>query len=218
MIGLMVSLWTRAYIGASCYLLYKWGLTLMRFSITDRWTIRLCSSARYGQTHMFPLFSFLIRFISTKLIHCAVSSNSQGHTTKRPTTLPLWIKTVRPQFWWLDTDITIIRTGAWAIDQIFRVIWEQSQSSFDDDFNFVSYYNWTGGNGALSPAVNNDGNGEPKAYNGLVGTHHRPSDDLSTYGIFLTIVSKLNFNHVSQRSWRPRTRCLASSLDIWRAC
>lgn len=74
---------------------------------------------------------------------------------------------------------------AWAIDQIFRVIWEQSQSSFDDDFNFVSYYNWTGGNGALSPAVNNDGNGEPKAYNGLVGTHHRPSDDLSTYA-FLT--------------------------------
>lgn len=46
----------------------------------------------------------------------------------------------------------------------------------------MSYYNWTGGNGALSPAVNNAGNGEPKAYTGLVGTHHRPSDDLSTFG------------------------------------
>lgn len=30
--------------------------------------------------------------------------------------------------------------------------------------------------------VNNDGNGEPKAYSGLVGTHHRPSDDLSVFG------------------------------------
>lgn len=31
----------------------------------------------------------------------------------------------------------------------------------------------------------NEGNGEPKAYTGLVGTHHRPSDDLSIYA-FLT--------------------------------
>lgn len=69
-----------------------------------------------------------------------------------------------------------------AIDQIFRVIWEQSQGTFDENFNFVSYYNWTGGGGALSPQVPNRGNGEPKAYTGLVGTHHRPSDDLSTFG------------------------------------
>lgn len=46
-------------------------------------------------------------------------------------------------------------TGVTAIGQIFRVINEQSQASFDDDFNWISYYNWTGGNGALSPAVNN---------------------------------------------------------------
>ncbi|KAI0773949.1 Six-hairpin glycosidase-like protein [Fomes fomentarius] len=72
-----------------------------------------------------------------------------------------------------------------AIDQIFRVIWEQSQGTFDENFNFVSYYNWTGGGGALSPQVPNRGNGEPKAYTGLVGTHHRPSDDLSTFA-FLT--------------------------------
>jgi meiotically up-regulated gene 157 (Mug157) protein len=39
----------------------------------------------------------------------------------------------------------------------------------------------------LSPAVDNGGNGEPKAYTGLVGTHHRPSDDLSVFGeSFLT--------------------------------
>ncbi|KAF9008869.1 Six-hairpin glycosidase-like protein [Cyathus striatus] len=72
-----------------------------------------------------------------------------------------------------------------AVDQIFRVINEQSQATFDADFNFVSFYNWTGGNGALSPMVNNAGNGEPKAYTGLVGTHHRPSDDLSIFA-FLT--------------------------------
>ncbi|KAJ1311495.1 hypothetical protein OPQ81_009982 [Rhizoctonia solani] len=72
-----------------------------------------------------------------------------------------------------------------AISQIFRVMDEQSQGTFDEDFNVISYYNWTGGNGALSPQVPNRGNGEPKAYTGMVGTHHRPSDDLSTYA-FLT--------------------------------
>lgn len=72
--------------------------------------------------------------------------------------------------------------GRDAIDQIFRVINEQSQGSFDENFNFISYYNWTGGNHALSPAVDNGGNGEPKAYTGLVGTHHRPSDDISVFG------------------------------------
>ncbi|KAF9263589.1 hypothetical protein L218DRAFT_959124 [Marasmius fiardii PR-910] len=72
-----------------------------------------------------------------------------------------------------------------AIDQIFRVIDEQSQGTFDENFNFISYYSWTGQAGALSPMVNNAGNGEPKAFTGLVGTHHRPSDDLSTFA-FLT--------------------------------
>ncbi|KAJ6488892.1 Six-hairpin glycosidase-like protein [Mycena sanguinolenta] len=72
-----------------------------------------------------------------------------------------------------------------ALTSIFRVIDEQSQPSFDADFNWISYYNWTGGNGALSPAVPNGGNGEPKGYTGMVGTHHRPSDDLATYA-FLT--------------------------------
>ncbi|THV03293.1 hypothetical protein K435DRAFT_292465 [Dendrothele bispora CBS 962.96] len=72
-----------------------------------------------------------------------------------------------------------------AINQIFRVINEQSQPTFDENFNFISFYNWTGGNGALSPAVPNHGNGEPKAYTGMVGTSHRPSDDLSTFA-FLT--------------------------------
>lgn len=83
------------------------------------------------------------------------------------------------------THITLI--GLTAISQIFRVIEEQSQASWDEDFNFISYYNWTGGNGALSPAVNNAGNGEPKGYTGLVGTHHRPSDDLSTFGASIII-------------------------------
>lgn len=37
----------------------------------------------------------------------------------------------------------------------------------------------------MSPAVPNEGNGEPKAFTGMVGTHHRPSDDISIYA-FLT--------------------------------
>jgi len=72
-----------------------------------------------------------------------------------------------------------------AIDQIFRVMSEQSQPSFDADFNYVSYYNWTGFAGSLAGSVNNGGNGEPKGYTGMVGTSHRPSDDLSVYA-FLT--------------------------------
>ncbi|KZV69245.1 glycoside hydrolase family 125 protein [Peniophora sp. CONT] len=77
--------------------------------------------------------------------------------------------------------------GNWtaAIDQIFTVMEDQSQATLDGDFNFVSYYNWTGTAGSLSPPVNNHGNGEPKAFTGMVGTHHRPSDDLSVYA-FLT--------------------------------
>lgn len=73
-------------------------------------------------------------------------------------------------------------TGHKAVNQIFRVIDEQSQATFDDDFNVISYYSWTGGNGALAPAVPNGGNGEPKGYTGMVGTHHRPSDDISVFG------------------------------------
>ncbi|KAF7292170.1 hypothetical protein MIND_01244100 [Mycena indigotica] len=72
-----------------------------------------------------------------------------------------------------------------AVDQIFRVINEQSQATFDDNFNWISYYNWTGQPRALPPQVANRGNGEPKGYTGMVGTHHRPSDDLSTFA-FLT--------------------------------
>src|SRR6266436_706434 len=69
-----------------------------------------------------------------------------------------------------------------AVNQILRVMNEQSQPTFDEDFNVISYYNWTGGNGALSRAVPNGGNGEPKGYTGMVGTHHRPSDDISVFG------------------------------------
>lgn len=84
-----------------------------------------------------------------------------------------------------------------AIEQIFAVIYEQTQPTFDRDWNLVSYYNWTGEAGSLPGAVNNGGNGEPKGYTGLVGTSHRPSDDLSTFA-FLTpanamLVVELNY-------------------------
>jgi uncharacterized protein len=78
--------------------------------------------------------------------------------------------------------IYLIFPGRAAINQIFRVINEQSQPTFDEDFNLISFFNWTGGGGSLAPKVTNLGNGEPKAYTGLVGTHHRPSDDESIFG------------------------------------
>ncbi|PPQ77322.1 hypothetical protein CVT25_010904 [Psilocybe cyanescens] len=121
-----------------------------------------------------------------------------------------------------------------AIDQIFRVINEQSQGTFDENFNFISYYNWTGGNHALSPAVDNGGNGEPKAYTGLVGTHHRPSDDLSVFA-FLTpanamlSVELMNLAHlldstgqlrnVSQQAkeWSARIQDAIWKTTVWDA-
>ncbi|KAJ7496343.1 hypothetical protein B0H11DRAFT_1801467 [Mycena galericulata] len=84
------------------------------------------------------------------------------------------------------TKDTSFMNAEWyaAINQIFRVIEEQSQGSWDANFNYISYYNWTGNN-QQSPGVPNGGNGEPKAYTGMVGTHHRPSDDISVFA-FLT--------------------------------
>lgn len=70
------------------------------------------------------------------------------------------------------------------MNQIVRVLYEQSQSSWSDDFQWVSYYNWTGTAGALSPMVPNSGNGEPKQANGLVASSHRPSDDLCVFSEF----------------------------------
>lgn len=67
------------------------------------------------------------------------------------------------------------------MSQIVRVLSEQSQSSWSSDFEWVSYYNWTGTAGALSPMVPNSGNGEPKQANGLVASSHRPSDDLCVF-------------------------------------
>ncbi|KAH7478166.1 Meiotically up-regulated 157 protein [Fusarium oxysporum f. sp. matthiolae] len=68
-----------------------------------------------------------------------------------------------------------------AMKQILRVIDEQSQSTWAEDWSYVSYYNWTGQAGSLSPPVPNSGNGEPKLANGLVACSHRPSDDLSVF-------------------------------------
>jgi meiotically up-regulated gene 157 (Mug157) protein len=71
--------------------------------------------------------------------------------------------------------------GYEAINAIMRVIGEQSQPTFDENFKVISYYHWTGIAPSPAPEVNNGGNGEPKGYTGLVGTHHRPSDDLTIY-------------------------------------
>lgn len=67
------------------------------------------------------------------------------------------------------------------MNAIMTTIHDQSQSSWADDWQFVSYYNWTGTPGALSPQVPNSGNGEPKMANGLVASSHRPSDDLCVF-------------------------------------
>ncbi|KAK0467932.1 Six-hairpin glycosidase-like protein [Desarmillaria tabescens] len=88
-----------------------------------------------------------------------------------------------------------------AIDQIFRVIDEQSQPTFDKNFNFISYYNWTGGNGALSPSVPNDGNGEPKAYTGM----HRLARIIVLQMTSVYLVSSLGQNiSALAKTWSSR--------------
>ncbi|KAM0738877.1 hypothetical protein ACQRIT_006614 [Beauveria bassiana] len=72
-----------------------------------------------------------------------------------------------------------------AMQTILRLLRDQSESSWSDDWKFVSYYNWTGTSGSLSPPVPNGGNGEPKFANGLVASSHRPSDDLCVFN-FIT--------------------------------
>ncbi|KAF7317418.1 hypothetical protein HMN09_00478500 [Mycena chlorophos] len=112
-----------------------------------------------------------------------------------------------------------------AIDQIFRVINEQSQASFDANWNFISYYNWTGEPGSFSPQVANGGNGEPKGYTGMVGTHHRPSDDLSTFA-FLTPANAMlsvELNNLasilteSKQSSTTRGKNVTAQAKVWSA-
>lgn len=67
------------------------------------------------------------------------------------------------------------------MDQILKVIGQESRGSWTEDFQFISYYNWTGFAGSLSPPVKNGGNGDLKKANGLVSSHHRPSDDLCVF-------------------------------------
>lgn len=72
------------------------------------------------------------------------------------------------------------------MNKILQTIDEQSQGSWSKDWEFVSYFNWTGTAGSLSPPVPNGGNGEPKLANGLVGSSHRPSDDLCVFSKYPT--------------------------------
>ncbi|KYK58515.1 DUF1237 domain protein [Drechmeria coniospora] len=76
-----------------------------------------------------------------------------------------------------------------AVKQTLRVIVEQSQSS-EVEGESVSYYNWTGSLGSLAPRIPNKGNGKPVKANGLVASHHRPSDDPCFYK-FITSVNAM---------------------------
>ena len=64
-----------------------------------------------------------------------------------------------------------------AVETILTTLDHNSFSSFDDDYNFISYHNWTGLPGGLSGPVTNGGNGEPNKANGLIKCLFRPSDD-----------------------------------------
>ena len=67
--------------------------------------------------------------------------------------------------------------GIRQMNAILQVLHDQSEGSWDEDFNFISHYNFTGTEGSLQPIIKNSGNGEPRLANGLVASSHRPSDD-----------------------------------------
>lgn len=112
----------------------------------------------------------------------------------------------------------ICYAGYDAVNAIMRVIGEQSQPTFDENYNVISYYHWSGQPGSMSPPVPNGGNGEPKGYTGMVGTHHRPSDDLVVYCTetkFSSFVPDLTFWQLFMYRLMP---CSVSSWAILRTC
>lgn len=116
------------------------------------------------------------------------SGNSPGLTTKGPTTHLSSTTTVSypplhiPAFAFVAASTKDISAGLSAMSRILQVVDEQSQPTFDDSSHIISHYNWSGTESSPSPMVPNGGNGEPKAFTGMVGTSHRPSDDLGVFG------------------------------------
>jgi meiotically up-regulated gene 157 (Mug157) protein len=68
-----------------------------------------------------------------------------------------------------------------AMEAILTLIDNESQGSWTEDWQFISYYNWTGTAGSLQPPVKNGGNGDLRKASGLVSSSHRPSDDLCVF-------------------------------------
>ncbi|UNI24934.1 hypothetical protein JDV02_010650 [Purpureocillium takamizusanense] len=107
-----------------------------------------------------------------------------------------------------------------AMDKITTVLHDQSQSSWSDDFDFVSYFNWTGLTGSLSPPVPNGGNGEPKQANGLVSCSHRPSDDICVFNYITSdnAMMAVELSHVSDLlNAVKKERALSSKLAKYSA-
>ncbi|OAA47904.1 DUF1237 domain protein [Metarhizium rileyi] len=107
-----------------------------------------------------------------------------------------------------NTNDTSFINDNWekAMSKILQTVEEQSQSSWSNDWEFVSYFNWTGTAGSLSPPVPNGGNGEPKLANGLVASSHRPSDDLCVFNFITSDNAMLSveLDHVADMLDRSR--------------
>lgn len=89
------------------------------------------------------------------------------------------------------------------MDAIVTLLHNESLGSWSPDWNYISFYNWTGLAGSLSPPVTNSGNGEPRLANGLVASSHRPSDDLCIFSTFSVCVCPILANR--QTTSRPTT-------------
>lgn len=90
------------------------------------------------------------------------------------------------------------------MDAIVTLLHNESLGSWSPDWNYISFYNWTGLAGSLSPPVTNGGNGEPRLANGLVASSHRPSDDLCIFSMF-SLSSHFDSSLTSQTTSRPTT-------------
>lgn len=72
-----------------------------------------------------------------------------------------------------------------AFAQINKMLREQTQSTWDKEGNYVSFYNWTGTQGSPAPRIINGGNGEPHTganiVEGFVSLSFRPSGEATVF-------------------------------------
>lgn len=92
-----------------------------------------------------------------------------------------FLKIVRSYYQYTNDSSFMNDNFAAAMEQILTVLHNQMPSNWAPNWDWVSYYNWTGLPGSDSHIIDNSGNGEPVKQTGMVQCKHRPSDDQTIF-------------------------------------